>query len=161
VKKIVNRSVFDEVMPKILLVPFFPGHGVYSASCNYTILPCSVSLIECLNLSTVRVRDLYVPHYAFMRYVTQCSVTTSSHSPSSIRRLPRALQRVSLIRERTCRDDEFGLSLQTKRPSTKPPHAPKSQSTFILLWMYHALKAKYGSKITMYRPIVYLHKTLQ
>ena len=29
VKKIENRSVFDEVMPKILLVPFFPGHGVY------------------------------------------------------------------------------------------------------------------------------------
>ena len=28
VKKIVNRSVFDEVMPKILLVPFFPIHGV-------------------------------------------------------------------------------------------------------------------------------------
>ena len=28
VKKIVNRSVFDEVMPKILLVRFFSGHGV-------------------------------------------------------------------------------------------------------------------------------------
>ena len=29
-KKFVNRSVFDEVMPKILLVRFFSGHVVYS-----------------------------------------------------------------------------------------------------------------------------------
>ena len=28
-KNFENRSVFDEVMPKILLVPFFSGHGVY------------------------------------------------------------------------------------------------------------------------------------
>ena len=28
-KKLKNRSVFDEVMPKILLVPFFSGHGVH------------------------------------------------------------------------------------------------------------------------------------
>ena len=28
VKKIENRPVFDEVMPKIILVPFFSGHGV-------------------------------------------------------------------------------------------------------------------------------------
>ena len=32
VKKIVNRSVFDEVMPKILLVRFFSGHGVVPTS---------------------------------------------------------------------------------------------------------------------------------
>ena len=28
VQKNENRLVYDEVMPKILLVPFFPGHGV-------------------------------------------------------------------------------------------------------------------------------------
>jgi len=28
-KNFENRPVFDEVMPKILLVRFFSGHGVY------------------------------------------------------------------------------------------------------------------------------------
>ena len=42
VKKIVNRSVFDEVMPKILLVPFFPGHGVCIVCTVYSVHSCYI-----------------------------------------------------------------------------------------------------------------------
>ena len=46
VKKFVNRSVFDEVMPKILLVRFFSGHGVvkyFNEVRAYLYLPCSIA----------------------------------------------------------------------------------------------------------------------
>jgi len=49
-KNFENRRVFDEVMPKILLVPFFAGHGVLPWCYLKMIITASQKLI--VNFST-------------------------------------------------------------------------------------------------------------